>query len=86
MTLNPTLPSVDDSKPIPRGGLVIRYARKLRGYTISEYSHSVGLAKNTLSNWERGVCEPSFFMVMTILNDLKVDLVEAYKNAQRPAS
>lgn len=82
MSNQPTLPSLDESKVIPRGGLVIRYARKLRGYSQTEYSTHLGLGKNTLGNWERGQQEPSFFMVMTILNDLKVDLVEAYRSAQ----
>ncbi|MEM7421006.1 MAG: helix-turn-helix transcriptional regulator [Pseudomonadota bacterium] len=82
MSNDQTLPCHNETKVIPRGGLVIRYARKLRGYSQAEYSTHIGLGKNTLGNWERGQQEPSFFMVMTILNDLKVDLVEAYHNAQ----
>lgn len=77
---NPTLPEY--SKPMPRGGKVIRYARELRGFSQADYAHTYGVTKNTLGNWERGISEPGFFTVVTILNDLKVDLVEAYKNAK----
>lgn len=80
----PTLPDAKYETPyIPRGGLVIRYARKLRGYAQNEYAAKFGVAVNTLSNYERGETEPSFSIVMSILQDLNVDLVEAYQHVRR---
>jgi transcriptional regulator with XRE-family HTH domain len=80
----PTLPNCKyETTIIPRGGLVIRYARKKRGYNQTVYAEMYGVPRNSLANWESGRTEPSFFTVMSILNDLKVDMVEAYNHVRQ---
>lgn len=72
-----------ETPTIPNGGQLIRYARKLRGYTIDEYAYSFGISSRTLGGYERGEFEPQFFTVISILKDLNVELMEAYQNAEQ---
>ena len=40
-------------------GELLRRVRKQRGLTIAEAAESVGISRQSLSNYERGVREPS---------------------------
>lgn len=65
------------------GGDVIRFARKQRGYTQRHLAWRYGIAYNTLSNYERGLTEPSFMTVVDIVRWLGYEIDEAYRLAKQ---
>lgn len=65
------------------GGEVIRFVRKCRGYSQRELSYRYGIAYNTLSNYERGLTEPSFMTVVEIVRWMGYDIGEAYRLAKQ---
>lgn len=66
---------------VPRGGNVIRVARKNRGFTQQEIAEQYGIAKNTICNWEKGNHEPSFRVVFEILEMMNYSIEEIYEHA-----
>lgn len=59
------------------GGKIIREVRGARGYSQAELAIRTGFAKNTLWNWENGVCCPSFDNVVMICEYLGFTVSEA---------
>ena len=60
-------------------GEKIRELRKERGLTIYEMATSLGVSRNTLTNWERGEKEPhAIEMLEEIAKILKVSMKEIF--------
>ena len=57
-------------------GELLRRVRKQRGLTIAEAAESVGISRQALSNYERGVREPSLKILITLSNLYQVSLDE----------
>ena len=57
------------------GELLIR-VRKQRGLTIAEAAESVGISRQSLSNYERGVREPSLKILITMSDLYQISLDE----------
>jgi transcriptional regulator with XRE-family HTH domain len=66
---------------IPSGGLVIKAARKARGFTQQEIAEQYGVSKNTISSWESQVTEPTFRAVFEILEMMNYSIEEIYDYA-----
>ena len=64
---------------VVRGGLVIRRMRKEAGYTQTELGLLYGVTPNTISRWEKGRFEPSFFNVYGLGKCMKFDTVDIYR-------
>lgn len=63
------------------GGMVIRAARKARGYTQQEIAQQYGVAANTIHNWESENTEPPFRVVFEILGMMNYTIEEIYDYA-----
>ena len=57
-------------------GEVLRRVRKQRGFTIAEAAESVGISRQSLSNYERGVREPSLKILITMSDLYQISLDE----------
>ena len=57
-------------------GELLRRLRKQRGFTIAEAAESVGISRQSLSNYERGVREPSLKILITMSDLYQVGLDE----------
>ena len=57
-------------------GELLRRLRKQRGFTIAEAAESVGISRQSLSNYERGVREPSLKIVITMSDLYQISLDE----------
>ena len=64
---------------LKRFGQKIRSLRKARGMSATELADLLGVAKQTVSNWERGVSPPmitTFIRMCTVLDATASDLLE----------
>ena len=63
-------------------GELLRRLRKQRGFTIAEAAESVGISRQSLSNYERGVREPSLKILITMsdLYQISVDELAGKKS------
>ena len=57
-------------------GELLRRLRKQRGFTIAEAAESVGRSRQSLSNYERGVMEPSLKILITMSDLYQISLDE----------
>ena len=57
-------------------GELLRRLRKQRGFTIAEAAESVGISRPSLSNYERGVREPSLKILITMSDLYQISLNE----------
>ncbi|MDD6515074.1 MAG: helix-turn-helix transcriptional regulator [bacterium] len=57
-------------------GELLRRVRKQRGLTIAEAAESVGISRQSLSNYERGVREPSLKILITMSDLYQISLDE----------
>lgn len=57
-------------------GELLRRVRKQRGFTIAEAAESVGISRQSLSNYERGVREPSLKILITMSDLYQISLDE----------
>ena len=57
-------------------GELLRRLRKQRGFTIAEAAESVGISRQSLSNYERGVREPSLKILITMSDLYQISLDE----------
>ena len=57
-------------------GELLRRLRKQRGFTIAEAAESVGISRQSLSNYERGVREPSLKILITMSDMYQITLDE----------
>ena len=57
-------------------GELLRRLRKQRGFTIAEAAESVGISRQSLSNYERGVREPSLKILITMSDLYQISLNE----------
>ncbi|MGN0405715.1 MAG: helix-turn-helix domain-containing protein [Bariatricus sp.] len=57
-------------------GELLRRLRKQRGLTITEAAESVGISRQSLSNYERGVREPSLKILITMSDLYQISLDE----------
>ena len=57
-------------------GELLRRVRKQRGLTIEEAAESVGISRQSLSNYERGVREPSLKILITMSDLYQISLDE----------
>ena len=44
----------------------LKNLRKAKGLTQKQLSDALGVDQRTISAWENGVCEPSYFMLLNI--------------------
>ena len=61
-------------------GAIIRSARKASGLTIVEAAASIGIAKQTLANIERGRNSVGIQTVLKVATDLGVSIIAIQKN------
>jgi transcriptional regulator with XRE-family HTH domain len=67
---------------IPRGGVIIKAARKARGMTQDDVSEAHGVSKKTIHRWESLVTTISFDDAVWIITDIfKMTLTEAMELA-----
>lgn len=59
-----------------KGGLLVKLARKARGYNRIELSELTGFAVNTIYNWETGRARPPFDDVCLIIDTLHFTISE----------
>ena len=57
-------------------GELLRRVRKQRGLTIAEAAESVGISRQSLSNYERGGREPSLKILITMSDLYQISLDE----------
>ena len=57
-------------------GELLRRVRKQRGLTIAEAAESVAISRQSLSNYERGVREPSLKILITMSDLYQISLDE----------
>lgn len=57
-------------------GELLRRLRKQRGFTIAEAAERVGISRQSLSNYERGVREPSLKILITMSDLYQISLDE----------
>ena len=57
-------------------GELLRRVRKQRGLTTAESAESVGISPSSLSNYERGVREPSLKILITMSDLYQISLDE----------
>ena len=57
-------------------GELLRRVRKQRCLTIAEAAESVGISRQSLSNYERGVREPSLKILITMSDLYQISLDE----------
>ena len=57
-------------------GELLRRVRKQRGLTIAEAAESVGISRQSLSNYARGVREPSLKIIITMSDLYQISLDE----------
>ena len=57
-------------------GELLRRLRRQRGFTIAEAAESVGISRQSLSNYERGVREPSLKILITMSDLYQISLDE----------
>lgn len=57
-------------------GELLRRLRKQRGFTIAEAAESVGISRQSLSNYERGVREPSLKILITMSDLYQISMDE----------
>ena len=57
-------------------GELLRRERKHSGVTIAEAAESVGISRQSLSNYERGVREPSLKILITMSDLYQISLDE----------
>lgn len=57
-------------------GELLRRVRKQRGFTIAEAAERVGISRQSLSNYERGVREPSLKILITMSDLYQISLDE----------
>ena len=53
--------------------------RKVKGYTQRALALELGVSQQAVSNWERGVCEPSLDILKTISNILSCSIDDLIK-------
>lgn len=56
--------------PTVKGGLLIKTARQIRGYSQEELAHLYGISDRTIRNWEKEKTEPGFSIVVDMLKFL----------------
>ncbi|WP_249332024.1 helix-turn-helix domain-containing protein [Pseudoalteromonas rubra] len=62
----------------PRGAQLLKYARKLRGYTQAESAASYGIEERTLRRWENNEFNPRWNDVISLLEDVYfMDIMQA---------
>ena len=57
-------------------GDLLRLLRKQKGMTMEETAKTVGISRQALSNYERGVRDPSLKILITLSNLYQVSLDE----------
>ena len=57
-------------------GELIRMLRKQKGLTMEEAAKSLGISRQSLSNYERGVREPSLKTLITLSDLYQISLDE----------
>ncbi|WP_230090577.1 helix-turn-helix domain-containing protein [Pseudoalteromonas rubra] len=62
----------------PRGAQLLKYARKLRGFTQAESAASYGIEERTLRRWENNEFNPRWNDVISLLEDVYfMDIMQA---------
>lgn len=56
-------------------GKRVRELREMHGLTIMELAEKLGVGKSSISNWERGKCDPSLINAISLADifDLSLD-------------
>ncbi|MBE0367612.1 helix-turn-helix domain-containing protein [Pseudoalteromonas aurantia] len=57
-------------KRTPKGGVILRYARRLRGYTQAESAATYGIEERTLRRWENREFDPKWNDVISLVEDV----------------
>ena len=57
-------------------GVLLRLLRKQKGMTMEETAKTVGISRQALSNYERGVREPSLKILITMSDLYQISLDE----------
>ncbi|WP_171624605.1 helix-turn-helix domain-containing protein [Pseudoalteromonas caenipelagi] len=58
------------SRKTPRGGEILRFARRLRGFTQAESAASYGIEERTLRRWENREFDPRWNDVISLVEDV----------------
>ncbi|MFC3033044.1 multiprotein-bridging factor 1 family protein [Pseudoalteromonas fenneropenaei] len=55
---------------LPKGAEILRYARKLRGWTQAESAVCYGIEERTLRRWENNEFNPKWIDVVGLVEDV----------------
>jgi transcriptional regulator with XRE-family HTH domain len=56
----------------------IRQVREMRGYSVTDTSEMLGIAKQTISQWELGQCRPRMDHLVLFAEAMRVDLGDVF--------